>query len=72
VDLLTIGAFSRAARLSPKALRLYDSVDRPDDARVYLRAGEADPADQPRAGAFARPRISQTRAGRCGGPGRSA
>jgi protein phosphatase len=26
VDLLTIGAFSRAARLSPKALRLYDSL----------------------------------------------
>jgi serine/threonine protein phosphatase PrpC len=26
VDLLTIGAFSRASRLSPKALRLYDSL----------------------------------------------
>jgi PPM family protein phosphatase len=26
VELLTIGAFSRAARLSPKALRLYDSL----------------------------------------------
>src|SRR5579863_3964191 len=26
VDLLTIGAFARAARLSPKALRLYDSL----------------------------------------------
>jgi PPM family protein phosphatase len=26
VELLTIGAFSRASRLSPKALRLYDSL----------------------------------------------
>src|SRR5579859_2254885 len=26
VDLLTIGAFARASRLSPKALRLYDSL----------------------------------------------
>jgi protein phosphatase len=26
VERLTIGAFSRASRLSPKALRLYDSL----------------------------------------------
>ena len=26
MELLTIGAFSRASRLSPKALRLYDSL----------------------------------------------
>ena len=26
MDLLTIGAFARASRLSPKALRLYDSL----------------------------------------------
>lgn len=35
-DMLTIGAFARACRLSPKALRLYDELD-------LLRPGRVDP-----------------------------
>jgi protein phosphatase len=34
MDLLTIGAFARASRLSPKALRLYDELDLLRPARV--------------------------------------
>ncbi|OKJ06782.1 MerR family transcriptional regulator [Kitasatospora sp. CB01950] len=37
MELLTIGAFARAARLSPKALRLYDELG-------LLRPAEVDPA----------------------------
>jgi len=37
VPLLTIGAFARASRLSPKALRLYDELG-------LLRPAEVDPA----------------------------
>ncbi|WP_234392809.1 MULTISPECIES: MerR family DNA-binding transcriptional regulator [Actinomycetes] len=33
-DLLTIGAFARLARLSPKALRLYDEMNLLPPARV--------------------------------------
>ncbi|MYY13620.1 MerR family transcriptional regulator [Streptomyces sp. SID4919] len=36
---LTIGAFARAARLSPKALRLYDELDLLRPARVDPRSG---------------------------------
>ena len=38
MDLLTIGAFARASRLSPKALRLYDSLG------LLAPAGDALPA----------------------------
>ncbi|MBC3840161.1 MerR family transcriptional regulator [Streptacidiphilus sp. 4-A2] len=37
VELLTIGAFARASRLSPKALRLYDELE-------LLRPAQVDPA----------------------------
>jgi len=46
MELVTIGAFARASRLSPKALRLYDSLGlltptHVGDTRAYLlRAGE--------------------------------
>ncbi len=45
MELLTIGAFARAARLTPKALRLYDelgllppaAVDPHSGCRLYAR-----------------------------------
>jgi hypothetical protein len=39
VKLLTIGEFARASRLSPKALRLYDSLGLLRPARVDERTG---------------------------------
>jgi protein phosphatase len=39
VDLLTIGAFARACRLSPKALRLYDELGLLPPARVDPASG---------------------------------
>ncbi|MBY8340809.1 MerR family transcriptional regulator [Streptomyces spinosirectus] len=38
-DMLTIGAFARACRLSPKALRLYDELDLLRPARVDPHSG---------------------------------
>ncbi|MDT9698113.1 helix-turn-helix domain-containing protein, partial [Streptomyces sp. P17] len=38
-DMLTIGAFARACRLSPKALRLYDELDLLRPARVDPETG---------------------------------
>ncbi len=38
-DMLTIGAFARACRLSPKALRLYDELELLRPARVDPHTG---------------------------------
>ncbi|MEV8633082.1 MerR family DNA-binding transcriptional regulator [Streptosporangium sp. NPDC051023] len=57
-ELLTIGAFARAARLSPKALRLYDelglllpaAVDGDSGYRFYIDHGFSGTARRNRAG----------------------